>query len=157
MLTIHNQQVAFEVFPTEESVLSVSRNFCIQNQDALGIAPITEQTLPTCQQPLVDALVQAIRSDSASEQIAEVKVCAIHYSCSPTAVALKVINIQVNIDSTEYFVRFRPAVEPVGQVARDFCITNADSLGLTPLTEETLPGCRDPVAEYLLAQLQSIA
>lgn len=136
VLNIQNQKVKFEVLPTEASVLSVSRNFCIQNQQALGIAPLTEESLPACQQPLVDALVQAVRNDAASKQVAEVKV---------------------NIGTNEYLVRFRPAVEPVVQVARDFCITHADSLGITPLTEESLPGCRDPIAQYLQAQLQTVA
>lgn len=81
-LTIQNQQVQFLVQPTEASVLAVSREFCINNQAALGIQPLTEQSLPRCQQPLVDALVQAVRTNlsnaaaakEARDQVAEVKV-----------------------------------------------------------------------------------
>lgn len=125
----------FEVQPTEASILQVSRDFCIRNQAALGIQPLTEESLPGCQQPLVNALVQAVRDDAASKQMAEVRV---------------------PIGDNEYLVRFRPAVEPVEQVARDFCITNAATLGLTQLTEQTLPGCQTPVAQYLAAQLKSL-
>jgi hypothetical protein len=127
--------VQFEVQPTEASILQVSRDFCIRNQAALGIQPLTEESLPGCQQPLVNALVQAVRDDAASKQMAEVRV---------------------PIGDNEYLVRFRPAVEPVEQVARDFCITNAATLGLTQLTEQTLPGCQTPVAQYLAAQLKSL-
>lgn len=97
VLTIQNQQVQFQVQPTEASVLAVSRDFCIDNQAALGIAPLTEASLPQCQQPLLDALVQAVRSEltsktaaaaaaakqaqaeaEAQEQVAEVKVSELH-------------------------------------------------------------------------------
>lgn len=136
VLTFGDAKVPFDFYPTEESILSVSRNFCINNQEALGISPLTEQSLPGCQQPVVDALVQAVRNEAAAKQMVEVKV---------------------NVSGNQYAVRFRPAVEPVAQVARDFCITNAASLGLAQLTEETLPACQTPVAQYLQAQLQTLA
>lgn len=136
VLTFGDAKVPFDFYPTEESILSVSRNFCINNQEALGISPLTEQSLPGCQQPVVDALVQAVRNDAAAKQMVEIKV---------------------NVSGNQYAVRFRPAVEPVAQVARDFCITNADTLGITQLTEETLPACQTPVAQYLQAQLQTLA
>lgn len=36
-------------------------------------------------------------------------------------------------------------------MSRDFCITNAASLGIQPLTEASLPGCQGPVVEYMRA------
>lgn len=64
------------------------------------------------------------------------------------------------IGDNQYLVRFRPAQEPVLQVARTFCLTHAASLGLDrlqpPLTEQSLASqCQQPVAQYLHDQVQA--
>jgi hypothetical protein len=149
VLTIAGQQVPFQVQPTEASVLAVSRAFCIDNQVALGLAqPLTEQSLPACQQPVLDALVQAVRSDAAAQQQAK-------EAQAKEAEQQRVAEVAVAVGQNQYLVRFRPALESVAAVARDFCITNAASLQIEPLTEQSLPGCQTPVAQYLQTQLQA--
>lgn len=48
---------------------------------------------------------------------------------------------------TRYEVSF-PSGSAANAVAREFCVRNAGALGIT--TEDQLPGCVGPVAEYLV-------
>lgn len=39
-----------------ESIKNVASEFCINNQEVLGIAPLTEETLPDCHNPIATRL-----------------------------------------------------------------------------------------------------
>lgn len=134
--TIQGYPVQLSVLPTEESVLAVSRDFCIANAAALRIEPLTEESLPGCQQPVLDALVAGVRQhqQQRQQQVAEVTLTA---------------------NGNEYQLRFLPTAESILAVSRDFCISNAASLGIQPLTEESLPACQSPVVDYMRAQLSN--
>ena len=47
----------------------------------------------------------------------------------------------------QYEISF-PAGSAANAVAREFCVRNAETFGIT--TEDQLPGCIGPVAEYLV-------
>ena len=61
------------------------------------------------------------------------------------------VQIQLDIGQNTYDLRFHPTAESILAVSRDFCIRNQATLGIEPLTEESLPGCQSPVVEYMRA------
>lgn len=42
--------------PTVDSIRTVASEFCINNQEVLGIAPLTEETLGDCHNPIATRL-----------------------------------------------------------------------------------------------------
>ena len=62
------------------------------------------------------------------------------------------LQTQLTVGDNTYEIRFRPESEPVTDVARNFCIQNAATLGYTPenpLTDANLGDCVNPIANYL--------
>lgn len=62
------------------------------------------------------------------------------------------VQVQLDVNSNTYQVRFVPETQPVNAVARNFCISQAESLGYTPqnpLTDANLAACVNPIAAYL--------
>lgn len=135
-------QVSFR--PTSEPVTDVARNFCIRHAVTLGYTaenPLTDNNLAGCVNPIATFLQQAILKDQ-QEKAAR----------NPLAVRL-------TISGATFEVTFRPETERVTDVARNFCIRQADALGYTPekpLTEENIGDCVNPVANYLQQQAASV-
>lgn len=67
-VTIGENQFRFTFFPTVDSIKSVASEFCISNQEVLGVAPLTEETLGTCHNPIAahlrDVAVQHTREST---------------------------------------------------------------------------------------------
>lgn len=59
-----------------------------------------------------------------------------------------VLDVPLTSNGNEYRIRFL-ATSPLADVTREFCITNAATLGIQPLTEESLPGCQLPVEAHI--------
>ena len=55
-VTIGESQFRFTYLPTADSIKSVASEFCINNQEALGIAPLTDETLGSCHNPIATHL-----------------------------------------------------------------------------------------------------
>ena len=55
-IAIGDNQFRFTFQPNIDSIKSVASEFCINNQEVLGIAPLTEATLPDCHNPIATRL-----------------------------------------------------------------------------------------------------
>lgn len=64
--------------------------------------------------------------------------------------AQQTITVPLEVAGTRYEVSFPPG-SAANAVAREFCIRNAAAFGIT--TEDQVPGCVGPVAEYLVNAL----
>ena len=60
----------------------------------------------------------------------------------------QIVEVPMTSNGNQYNIRFL-ASSPLDAVTREFCINNAESLGITPLTEASLPACQQPVARHI--------
>ena len=64
------------------------------------------------------------------------------------------LQIPVTIGNKQYEIKFAvDAKATFNSVARDFCVSNAASLGIT--TEAELPGCIGPIADYVKSAIST--
>ena len=66
-----------------------------------------------------------------------------------------VTEVPMTSNGNQYSLRFL-ASSSLDAVTREFCINNAESLGITPLTEQSLPLCQQPVASHIQGYVQQM-
>ena len=91
-ITIGDNQFQFTFLPTVDSIKTVASEFCINNQEVLGIAPLTEETLGDCHNPIAtrlrDVAVQYVESQSGAATTQPQEAAA---AASPVPVADSVV------------------------------------------------------------------
>lgn len=87
--------------------------------------------------------------------LALLSVLATVCSQQTTAASPPVIEVPLTSNGNQYSLRFL-ASSPLDAVTREFCVTNAESLGITPLTEQSLPLCQQPVAAHIQSYVQEM-
>lgn len=66
----------------------------------------------------------------------------------------QIIEVPMTANGRQYNIRFLSS-STLSAVTREFCINNAESLGITPLTEASLPECQKPVANHIQQYVQA--
>ena len=84
-----------------DSIKAVASEFCINNQEVLGIAPLTEDTLGDCHNPIAtrlrDVAVQYVRSQQPEETAT---TAAATETAVPSATNTEVIDVEEEDDGT---------------------------------------------------------
>lgn len=112
-------------YPADLSLEAVAQEFCVRNAAAFGIT--TNEQLPGCIRPVAEYLFNAANPQQQKEP--------------------EMLTVPLTIGDTNYKISF-PAGSVANTVAQEFCVRNAATIGIT--TNEQLPGCVGPVADYLV-------
>jgi hypothetical protein len=124
-------------------VADIARQFCIEEQASLGYNeanPLTTANIASCVTPISTYLQNAVQQYNQQQQPAAAA------AAGAGAQADANVAVQVTIGQNRFEIRFQPQTESVKDVASNFCVQQAEVIGVT---RETYDNCVTQVGQYL--------
>jgi sorbitol-specific phosphotransferase system component IIBC len=145
-------------------ISDIARRFCIEQQTSLGygtaasLGPLTEQNLPSCVTPIATYLQNSINQYNTQQQnnAAATQQQQRPQTQNPAAATQQqspgMVAVRLTIDDNTFEISFRPTVDSLDNVSKNFCVQQAEVIGLK--TQADLENCVREVMGYLANQLQ---